>query len=1463
MPTHFPRQILLQALRRIAWPAAIASMFVVFGYQGAAAGENANDPWQGARIFYLSFDGSFEAAESGGNPQPEVRGKPVFVEGKKGQAASFTDAANLVFNAEGNFDQSEGSVAMWVQPYWPNSDGIPHCFLEVPVGPELFTDGGFVMTKGWSTGVMPNLSYWYNSPGHYHMSGGNDFEANEWVHITFTWSLKRKLLQLFWNGELVQTQKYEVMQERPSSAGRVLVVGARLGGRSIEETEKGDFYGHLPRRFSETGGDSVDAALDELMIFNRALTLEEAAGLAGTTPKVADDVDPLDPAHVNRLEARLETPHIQFARRLASGPVKALFVCPVQLSGACRDVVELAQRFDVEFSAVTTWYPWTLGYDREYFRMWKDTSTAEKVAEIQARLSEEPEVLVLANVIYTKLPQHLHNVILQRVRNGMGLVVPGPRRLHADFQPDAASADGSDGRVAGAGEQILAGVPLAGLPEFFPGTEKSPAERAENSVRAYKVGSGRVVVIRWSDQEAEEGEGFEGLAPVASGGRWTRQYEHRYNYHIGLVGKALLWAAGREMQAEWSELPPEGQTLQRAELPMELPVGVNWSGAEGTPAMLQATLRDPLGQVELEEAHAVTLVPGANAIPLDIPRLKHGLHFLDLVLTTDAGVENWATVSFLVDGPGRIAAVTTEKEHYERGETVRATVQFNQDVPERAELRIRARDTNGRIYHEITISDVPGAAEVGFEIPVDRPTTLASHIEVELWEGDEVISFGDAIVFVPKRDFTDFLSVLWCTIANPGVGQVALRQARELGFDAVYHWGNQCGDFQNDAMADLMPVQYCTRITLAPDARGWPTGIPGDGRLDPKRKVFLEKFKEDVQASMPLGPPYYSLGDENSFQFGIGYSPYELKAYRQFLQQRYGTIARLNEEYGAEYAGFADVPRYAEADAIDEDVIPALIDHRMGTEDEYARYHHEMVQAIRELDPHARVGAEGSEAGDMERMLDGVQMWGPYGDDVLLRSLAPPDLLASHWWAGLSYGPEDCTKLWTWLIRGFINYHQFFCALHIDGALFNVDYSLRPFFENFLPEWREIHSGTALMLRDAEVTSQYPIAVHWSRESEHASFALKTLGTTESSRNTLVKTMDALSRDYRYVSSRQIVDGKLIAPEAGILFLPASHCLNEATAEGIIEYVRGGGTVVADFLPALNEFGRRLPEGRLDEMFGATCAGKTTPVAVSDLRLDVALDGTPLRLTCPRTIAHADARVQGARVLVADRDIPMMLVNEVGRGRAILLNFDLSRCSRDQRRGFVSSLLQVAGAEPVYRMVEGPPETQVSVLRRGEVTLIGVVLPEDAAEGVRLTWDEPTQLYDVRAGAHLGEQTGLSIPLSDPLRAVHLFALQRSAVSEVTLESSPAIVRGETLAVNVGVGFEDPGQTSSDRLVRVDVADPQGRVIRHYRKFVRLSGPDGAAEIPFAYNDLPGEWRITATDIATGRAGNATVVLHD
>ena len=106
------------------------------------------------------------------------------------------------------------------------------------------------------------------------------------------------------------------------------------------------------------------------------------------------------------------------------------------------------------------------------------------------------------------------------------------------------------------------------------------------------------------------------------------------------------------------------------------------------------------------------------------------------------------------------------------------------------------------------------------------------------------------------------------------------------------------------------------------------------------------------------------------------------------MKERYGTISRRNEEHDARDAAFADVKRYPHSSELEGSSVPALIDHRLGTDDEWANYHHMLVEAIRSIDPKARVGAEGSESGDMERMLEGVGMWAPYGgQNVLQRSL--------------------------------------------------------------------------------------------------------------------------------------------------------------------------------------------------------------------------------------------------------------------------------------------------------------------------------------------------------------------------------------------------------------------------------------------------------------------------------------------
>ena len=144
--------------------------------------------WKDARIFYLPFDGSFDAPHSAGSAKAELRGKVRLVKGYGGQAASFMKNAHLVYDAKDNFIPSEGTLAMWVKPYWDEADGRAHCFVDIPVPPEMFTDGGFVMTKGFTDSHMVNTSYFYNSPGHYNVILDIDFSPGEWIHLTFGWS---------------------------------------------------------------------------------------------------------------------------------------------------------------------------------------------------------------------------------------------------------------------------------------------------------------------------------------------------------------------------------------------------------------------------------------------------------------------------------------------------------------------------------------------------------------------------------------------------------------------------------------------------------------------------------------------------------------------------------------------------------------------------------------------------------------------------------------------------------------------------------------------------------------------------------------------------------------------------------------------------------------------------------------------------------------------------------------------------------------------------------------------------------------------------------------------------------------------------------------------------------------------------------------------------------------------------
>jgi len=63
-------------------------------------------------------------------------------------------------------------------------------------------------------------------------------------------------------------------------------------------------------------------------------------------------------------------------------------------------------------------------------------------------------------------------------------------------------------------------------------------------------------------------------------------------------------------------------------------------------------------------------------------------------------------------------------------------------------------------------------------------------------------------------------------------------------------------------------------------------------------------------------------------------------------------------------------------------------------------------------------------------------------------------------------------------------------------------------------------------------------------------------------------------------------------------------------------------------------------------------------------------------------------------------------------------------------------------------------------------------------------------------------------------------------------------------------------------VAKVVVTDPNGRQIHYYGGNQRILDGKGKAAFQTARNDPPGRWRISVTDVISGKQGEAEIVLH-
>jgi len=1160
-----------------------------------------------------------------------------------------------------------------------------------------------------------------------------------------------------------------------------------------------------------------------------------------------------------------ETPHTKWGQPLAGGKVRAFFIAPTHTA---REVTELAQRLDLQPGGETALDARNLGDPGTYGPypgMIEGTSLQEKEIAVLGKLAQPYDVYVIANFPLAKLPIRIQYEILKRVKEGAGLVLVYKReadeRLWRHELPEAATQ--------------LAEVPLAGLTFHRDKLEKLEPNPAQ-LLSGYRVGAGRVARIDYGIQSPA---GFAGGWCLTPEEPYTYRTLTEYDYHQSLVAKAVLWAAKREPTVRFVGLPFAGFQLDDPTAAPKLDCSLANLSGKPLQGDLWVRVRNEWGDIEQATTAPKTLAVAGNPLALSLPRLPGGTHFLDLKFSAQGGVLGWASAAVIVKPAQRIGEVKPAQVSFETKEPCAGRISLIPATPDANwAVRVTLLDNYGRAFARQELPLRAGQDDVEFALPLTASVSLAGRARVLLLRQGVPWDQREQEFFVKQRGADDFPALVWGNL--PGLfGHFTGARLHEAGFSSILHYyGNNQG-LQGEgrlpeaiAREDFYAVPYVTRIS-------WDKGRLGAIEHDEKAKQFLV---DRATASKPYAPLLYNLGDENFIPPEGGFDDNERPRFAAFLKERYGGgLPALNAAWGASFTDFAQAAPVKAGDAAQQPNWIPFHDTECFREFLYANWHHWAHGVIREVDPQGKIGAEGSVPGDMELSIQGLDFWGPYrrvDQNTLLRSLAPRDLARGNWFGGYNSGRRDLPGLprflWESLLDGS-NLLEVYCSYTCEN-FYNTDLTWAYWMDAFLPDLKQITEGLGQLLARSEHDCD-AVAVLHSQPSAHFETLSKPFGPYDRAMVGALRLLEDLSVVPYNLTSRQLEAGLLSQRKPAVLLLPHAVCLSDKEAAELERYVREGGVVIADVRPGIAAGNCALREkGALDGLFGVTREagpGKTvtTQATLSGSvgRYHVVNDST-----MPAAGVDASVKLADGTALGKAGDTPLFVVKTSGQGTGVLLN-----CSFGDYTNQVAQPGQITPGEAM-RMFAGLPAGQphwqvsaadgkplsgarVSAFARGKARIVGLLppRPEDVKTTVpmHVKLSASAHLYDLRAGKYLGQ--GDNAEVQGLFASATFLSALPYRVQKLTVTAPAKAVAGAPCAVQVKLTAEGDVQ-GAQPVFRVNVIGPDG-ADRHY--YARTLAPDGlqaSTTVPFAANDVPGQWKIVARDVLTGTTVSAVVRLE-